>query len=200
MSRPAAALADLLMAVMDSVTTWQCAAGDPALGLAWRDAVTERMVASPRYEPYEALVAEVAAHLGLAGAEQALWAGWEAMEPQPDAAALARLDVPLGFVTNTSTRLARMAAGRSRLEPGLVLASEEAGRCKPHPSVYALACRRMGTLPGDTAFVAGAPYDAAGAHAAGLRTVLVRRRPDLPGSHGPWSTVESLDELATVLR
>lgn len=200
MSRPAAVLADLLMAVMDSVTTWQRAAGEPARGLAWRDAVTERIVESERYEPYDALVADVAAQLGLADSVDRLWREWRVMEPRPDALALGALDVPLGFVTNTSTRLAAIAAERSGLDPVLVLAAEDAGRYKPHPSVYALACHSMGTRPADTVFVAGAPYDADGAHAAGLRTVLVRRRPDLAGNSGAWSSVASLAELNAVLR
>ena len=35
-------LLDLLMATMDSPSSWSAAAGDRAAGLAWRDAVTDR--------------------------------------------------------------------------------------------------------------------------------------------------------------
>lgn len=197
---PAAVLADLLMAVMDSVAVWQAAAGEARRGLAWRDAVTARMVAARTYLPYEALVAEVAAAQGLpARAVSELWAGWRRMRPRPDAAALAGMDVPLGFVTNCSARLAGIAAARSGLAAALVLSAAEAGAFKPVPAVYRRACDALGVAPEDALYVAGAPYDAAGAQAAGLRAVLVARRPELGGMNGPWRTVRSLDELVDPL-
>src|SRR5688572_17124177 len=111
-------LLDLLMAVMNSLETWKSAAADPEQGLRWRDAVTARMVAAGRYAPYENLVADAAAELGLpASAPNELLNRWRRMEPWPGAAALHRLPVPYGFVTNTSTALAQIAAGRSGLRP-----------------------------------------------------------------------------------
>lgn len=189
-------VADLLMAVMDSPAVWAAAAGDRAAGLAWRDAVTDRMLATDLYQPYEALVADAAIRLGLpSGATAALWKGWHGMEPWPDAAALATFGVPLAFVSNTSARLAEIAADRSGLAPRLVLSAEEVGAFKPAPVVYRTACRRLGVQPDEVLYVAGAPYDAAGAQAVGLATVLVLRRPDLPGVDGPWGTVTTLRGL-----
>jgi hypothetical protein len=57
-------LVDLLMAVMDSLTVWSGAAGDSQRGLAWRDAVTARMVAHRSYAPYQDLVVVAARDLG----------------------------------------------------------------------------------------------------------------------------------------
>ena len=55
------------------------------------------------------------------------------------------------------------------------------GSYAPYESLVAEAAAAMpppGTDPAATMFVAGSPYDAAGARAAGLRSTLVVRRPD----------------------
>ena len=189
-------LFDLLMAVMDSLTVWTDAAGGRRRGLEWRDAVTARIMASGSYAPYESLVAEAAAAVGLpTGAAGRLVARWAEMVPWPDAAAISGLSIPYAFVTNCSGWLAGAAARRSGLEPRFVLSAEEAGRYKPHPTVYREACRRLGTDPAATMFVAGSPYDAAGAQAAGLRSSLVVRRPD----HDADATTVVLTTLHDVL-
>jgi HAD superfamily hydrolase (TIGR01509 family) len=121
------------------------------------------------------------------------------MEPWPDAAALSRLSLPYGFVSNASTALARIAASRSRLHPAFTHSAEEAGWFKPEPAIYRAACRRIGLDPAHTAFVAGSPYDAAGARAAGLQAWLVVRRPDhRPGEanvQAAGSLVEIVDSI-----
>jgi 2-haloalkanoic acid dehalogenase type II len=172
-------LVDLLMAVMNSIDVWSAAARDPRRGLAWRDAATARMSGAGAYVPYEALVADAAGDVGLhRDAAAVLVQRWSAMEPWPDAAVIARLSLPYGFVTNCSMSLARLAARRSRLSPRFVLSAEEAGSYKPHAAIYREGCRRLGTHANRTLFVAGSPYDAKGARAAGLQAVLVRRRSD----------------------
>jgi HAD superfamily hydrolase (TIGR01493 family) len=100
------------------------------------------------------------------------------MEPWPDAAVIAALPLPYAFVTNCSVTLARQAAGRSGLQPRFTLSAEEVGWYKPAAETYREACRRLGSPPELTLFVAGAPYDAVGARKAGLKARLVVRRPD----------------------
>jgi len=179
--RPEGVLLDLLMAVMDSVAVWTAAAGAKRRGLAWRDATTARMTAARRYVPYEDLVAAAARDTDVPSkAVTALEAAWHAMAPRPDAGDLHDLPTRYAFVTNCSARLAATAAGRSRLEPSFVLSAEDAGWYKPDRRIYLEACRRLGTLPERTLFVAGSAYDAEGAARAGLRTVLVERRRDQP--------------------
>jgi 2-haloalkanoic acid dehalogenase type II len=192
---PRAVLFDLLMAVMDSPAVWAVAAGNPAIGLRWRDAATDRMQQANRYVPYEALVAEAAAEVRLpSSAADRLGDAWREIRPRPDASALQDLDLPYAFVTNCSRSLARIAAARSGLVPRFTLSAEEAGWYKPRPEVYRLACERFGVAPGDALFVAGAAYDAEGARSAGLRSILVRRRA-VPGSlHPGIAVVESLEE------
>lgn len=175
---PSALLLDLLMAVMNSVEIWALAAGDERAGLAWRDAVTARMIASRRYVPYERLVADEARAAGLpTSAPDRLTEAWLAMRPWPDAAAMRHVSLPYAVVTNCSARLANEAASRSGLTPRFVLSAEDVGWFKPQPQAYLQACAQLGTAPGKTLFVAGAAYDAIGAERAGLRSRLVLRRP-----------------------
>jgi 2-haloacid dehalogenase len=174
---PRALLLDLLMATMDSIATWSAAAGDREIGLAWRDAVTARMLEAGRYVPYEELVNAAAIELGLgAAAPGRLRAAWSQMRPWPDAAALEDVTVPYAFVTNCSTELAAVAVERSGLRPAFTLVAEEAGWFKPAHEAYVLAAERLGLAFSALRFVAGAAYDARGASSAGLSAVLVARR------------------------
>ncbi len=174
-----AVLLDLLMAVMDSLAVWAAAAGDRERGLTWRDAVTARMRTSRTYMPYEELVAAEAQRLGFdAHAPARLFDRWQAMEPWADAARIAELRLPYGFLSNCSTSLARVAAERTQLHPRFVLSAEEVGVYKPAARAYLEGCRRLHAAPGATLFVAGSAYDAEGAEAAGLRAVRVHRRAD----------------------
>lgn len=193
-------LVDLLMAVMNSLEIWSAAANGRRRGLAWRDAVTARMTAGGSYVPYEELVADAAKEARLdSGAATRVIDEWSRMEPWPDAHALSRVSLPYGFVTNCSTELALIAAGRSGLQPQFTMSAEEAGWFKPYASIYLAARRRLGTQPARTAFIAGSPYDAEGARAAGLPSYLVLRRQD----HGPpnerISVATSLDEVVASL-
>ncbi|MBA3627413.1 MAG: HAD hydrolase-like protein [Chloroflexi bacterium] len=79
------------------------------------------------------------------------------------------------------------------------LSAEEAGRYKPHPAVYREACRRLGTDPAATMVVAGSPYDAAGARAAGLRSTLVVRRPDHHADDATIIVVASLHDAVSAI-
>ena len=198
-SRPSpvqAVLCDLLMGVMNSLAIWSRAAGDERRGLEWRDAVTRRIVASASYAPYEELVASAAIESELpVEAVSRLFDGWRAMEPWPDSAALARLELPYAFVTNCSASLARVAAERSGLAPEFVLSAEEAGWYKPTRQIYEEACKRIASRPESTLFVAGSAYDADGAAGAGLPAVLVARRPGDRERAGRAAVAASLDDV-----
>src|SRR5919106_752973 len=126
------------------------AAGGRNLGLAWRDAVTERMIAAGRYVPYDGLVESAAAALSLpTGAAERLHRAWADMRRWMDAAAIERLEVPFAFVTNCSAELANLAAARSALRPAFILSAEDAGWFKPRPEIYRIACQRIGSAPTD---------------------------------------------------
>jgi 2-haloacid dehalogenase len=192
-------LLDLLMAVMDSLATWSAAAGDEERGRRWRDAATAGMIAASRYVPYEDVVRRAAVETGLLpSATDALIDRWDAMEPWPDAANLGKAIVPFGLVTNCSQGLARVAVGRSGARPRFVLSAEEAGWYKPHPLIYHEACRRLGTSPARTAFIAGSPFDADGAASAGLPAWFVRRRPEHTPQRADVRIIRSLAEVGLI--
>lgn len=194
-----AVLLDLLMATMDSVSTWSLAASDRERGLAWRDAVTERMIAAGRYVPYDDLVAAAAADLHLpAEAPSRLRAAWSELRPWPDVGALRRLHVPFAFVTNCSLALATEAVHRSRLNPAFTLTAEESGWYKPHSEMYRAACDRIGASVREVHYIAGAPYDALGASAAGLRATLVARRHPASSLPPQIAVVSSLEDAFPV--
>jgi 2-haloacid dehalogenase len=196
---PRGLLCDLLMAVMNSLEIWSAAAKGRERGLRWRDTVTARMIAEREYTPYEDLVAAAAAALELPpGAPADLFRRWHEMQPWPDAGHLSGVAVPFAFVSNCSAELARVAAHRSGLSPAFVLSAEEAGWFKPDPRIYRAACDRLGTSAGETLFVAGSPYDGAGAAKAGLQAVLVGRRDDLESRSVP--TAASFEEVVLHLR
>ena len=74
---PRAVLFDLLTALLDSWTVWNRAAGSEAQGRAWRADYLRRTYGCGAYQPYEQLVQESAAAVGLpASAPQALEAHW----------------------------------------------------------------------------------------------------------------------------
>ncbi len=199
-ARPVAVLFDLLMAVMNSLEVWVAAAEDRQCGLAWRDEVTRRMAAAVTYVPYEELVVEVAGDIGLAPrAPAALWDRWSGMEPWPDASTVHGLALPHAFVTNCSMSLATVAAQQSGLLPRFTLSAQEAGWYKPDVRVYREACRRVDRPTDRVLFVAGSPYDAEGAQAAGLPVVRVARRPDHVGGQSSTPVVESIGEIVAAI-
>ena len=133
------------MATMNSIATWTAAAGDRERGLAWRNAVTARMIDAARYVAYDGLVERAAADVGLPpDAPAALHEAWALMRPWPDTVALEDLGIGYAFVTNCSSELAAVAVERSGLRPMFTLSAEEAGWFKPRREVYALAAERLG--------------------------------------------------------
>jgi len=82
-----------------------------------------------------------------------------------------------------------------------VLSVEEVGVYKPHPSVYQLACDRLGVPAEAIIFVSSNGWDAWAASAFGMRAVWCNRqgvtRERLPGA--PDHEIRSLAELPTLL-
>lgn len=171
---PQAVLFDLLTALLDSWTVWNRAAGGEAQGRAWRADYLRRTYGCGAYQPYEQLVQEAAAAVGLpASAPQALEAHWVELPVWDGARELLQALRPhcrLGVVTNCSERLGRQAASLLGVDWDVVVTSEEAGFYKPDPRPYALALARLHVQPEDAAFIAGSGYDLFGTSKVGLRT------------------------------
>ena len=170
--RPRAVLFDLLTALLDSWTLWDAVAGDAAAGRRWRAAYLKNTYAAGRYRPYEALVREAAAEVGLPAAlADRLAERYGELAPWPEVAEVLcalRGRVPLAVVTNCSEALGRLAVSRSGIAFDAVVTAERAGYYKPHPQPYRLALDELGVAAGECVFVAGSAYDLVGAAAVGL--------------------------------
>lgn len=189
---------DLLSALLDSWAVWDAVAAElasPGQGRAWRRRYLALTATAGAYRPYLAVVEEAARDLGLpAGAAAVLDRRWTRVSPWPEVVpTLGALALPLAVVTNCSERLGRAAVGRVGVDFAAVVTAEAAGAYKPDPAPYRLACERLGHPPSEVAYVAGSPFDAAGARAQGFPVTWVNRLGDpVPPSLTGVRVVDSL--------
>lgn len=171
---PYAAVAfDLLTGLLDSWTLWDRVAGSTVLGRAWRGAYLTLTYEAGAYVPYESLVAEAARIAGApASAPGRLLDEWDLIEPWPDTlSTLQQLAayVPLAIVTNCSNALAARAMTKLQAIPFVTcVTAETVGAYKPDPRTYRRMLSDVGTAPAETLFVAGSPFDIAGASRVGM--------------------------------
>lgn len=169
-----AVLFDLLTALLDSWTVWNRAAGSDEAGRKWRAEYLRLTYGCGAYRPYETLVAEAAAAVGLdAACAGRLEAAWDTLEAWPGVApTLAALGEKhrLGIVTNCSERLGRRAATKAGAPFDVVVTSERAGFYKPDPRPYRLAVDELGLAPSRVLFVAGSGFDLIGTSRVGMDT------------------------------
>jgi 2-haloalkanoic acid dehalogenase type II len=194
---------DLLTALLDSWTLWNGVAGSAEAGLCWRRRYLEITYGCGAYRPYETLVREAAADVGLsASCAEALERRWSELAPWPEAPeVLERLAgrLPLGVATNCSQRLGSIAAARAGGAFKVVVTAEGAGFYKPRPETYRALLQALGTRPERTLFVAGSAADVPGAHRVGM-PVFWHNRIGLPASAGatPEFCEQSLHRLPDV--
>jgi len=133
----------------------------------------------------------------------------EALVPRPDAepvlAELKQRGLKLGLVTECSEEVPRIwpKLGFARwFDAGVY--TVEAGVRKPHPSLYAAICERLGVEAADCVYVGdGGGYELAGAARAGMRPILISvpyaewLHPEAEGWRG--ERVSSLGELLDLL-
>lgn len=84
----------------------------------------------------------------------------------------------------------------------VMLFSADAAKWKPRPTPYWHVLGELGVDPANAVFIGDAPeHDIVGAHAAGMRAVLIRasQRFHLPDWLTPDATIENLLELTAVL-
>jgi 2-haloalkanoic acid dehalogenase type II len=170
-----AVLFDLLTALLDSWTLWNSVAGSEDAGRRWRAEYLRITYGTGRYRPYEELVADAAAAVGmprdLAGV---LSARYSEIAPWPEAPSvlggLHQAGVPLCVVTNCSETLGRQAAARLGVPFAVLVTAQRAGFYKPDPHPYRLALQELGLPPERCLFVAGSAYDLFGTTLVGLPT------------------------------
>ena len=168
-----AVLFDLLTALLDSWTLWNNVAGNTEDGRRWRAAYLRRTYGAGAYRPYEQLVAEAAAEVGLSPSlAERLAARYGELKPWPEAhdvlGRLCRGGVALGVVTNCSEALAATAVGCLDVQFDVVVTAERAGFYKPDPRPYRLALEELGISAERCLFVAGSAYDLIGTGKVGL--------------------------------
>jgi 2-haloacid dehalogenase len=169
-----AVLFDLLTALIDSWTLWNDVAGGEAPGRAWRAAYLKRTYQCGAYRPYETLVAEAAAEVGLAASlSDRLAERYDELEPWPEVPAVLgalKRRMPLGVVTNCSDALAAKAVAVTGISFDVVVTAESAGFYKPDSRPYQQALDRLALPASRCLFVAGSPYDLFGTSKVGLLT------------------------------
>ena len=142
--------------------------------------------------------------LGLAspeGVREDLMAAYLRLESFPEVkGALADLKgVPLAILSNGAPEMLRAVVEHERLGDAFtaVISVEEAGIFKPHPSVYALAPKRLGVPKEAIGFVSSNGWDVAGAANFGFHAFWINRTAnpaeELPGR--PAQVLHSLNEL-----
>jgi len=184
-----AVLFDLLTALLDSWSVWDAAAGRVDAGRRWRAAYLRITYRTGAYRPYESIVAEAAAEVGLpAGAADQLVALWPGIQPWPDVKAVLdeiRARLPIAVVTNCSERLGQLAVRATGVAFSSVVTAERAGYYKPDPRTYGLALKELGVEARDCLLVVGSPYDLFGSKALGMDAYWHNRvglpaPPDMP--------------------
>jgi 2-haloalkanoic acid dehalogenase type II len=194
---------DLLTALIDSWTLWARVAGDEQLGHGWRRASLRQVTSAGDYRPYEEIVREAAAEVGLPAARAAeLLARWGELRPWPEAPdVLAQLRRRrLAILTNCSQRLAELAAAATGGRFELVMSAERAGAYKTDPRAYRAALAALGLPPGRVLFVAGSAHDVPGAGALGMPVYWSnRQRLPLPPGPPPLVDAPDLSELPALL-
>ncbi len=168
-------LFDLLTALLDSWTLWNIVAGSPEDGRKWRAAYLRRTYETGAYRPYETLVAEAAAEVGLFTDP-----GGAARRSLRRARALAggsrsaRRAAPRRDGAGRRHELLRETRGQgdrcTGIEFDVAVTAERAGFYKPDARPYEMALDELGIAPGRCLFVAGSAYDLFGTSKVGLPT------------------------------
>jgi 2-haloacid dehalogenase len=185
-----AILFDLLTALLDSWTLWNAVAGSAEQGRKWRAAYLRRTYETGAYRPYETLVGEAAAEVGLSPMLAShLGARYDELEPWPEArevlSALRRGGLALGVVTNCSEGLGMRAVACTGVEFDVVVTAERAGYYKPDPRPYNLALAELDATASRCLFVAGSAYDLLGTSKLGLPTYWHNRVGMTPPADAP---------------
>ncbi|MDP8923617.1 MAG: HAD-IA family hydrolase [Chloroflexota bacterium] len=179
--------------------------GDDRLGREWRRAPLRLITEAGDYVPYEEMVYRAADEVGVPRARaDELLSRWGELRPWPDVPdVLARLrGRRLAIVTNTSQRLAEIAAAATGGRFEVVMSAERAGAYKTDPRAYGAGLAALGLPAERVLFVAGSAHDVPGASAVGMPVYWANRQrlPLPPGAPAPLVDAPDLTGLPDLLR
>jgi 2-haloalkanoic acid dehalogenase type II len=195
-----AVLFDLLSGLIDSWSLWNDIAGGETAGREWRGEYLRLTYDAGSYRSYEAIIGKAARASSVPDdAAERLIDQWDQLTAWPEAPrvlAELREEVPLGVVTNCSTRLGRQAADTVGVEFDIVSTAERAGWYKPNPEPYELALEELSVPADRTLFVSGSGRDVPGATDVGMAAVWHNRiglsRPDGVSDVATFDTLDPL--------
>jgi 2-haloalkanoic acid dehalogenase type II len=186
---------DLLTALVDSWTLWARVAGDTGLGHAWRSASLRLVTGAGDYRPYEGIVQEAAAEVGIPPERaRELIGRWGELCPWPEVPGVLRRlrGRRLLIVTNCSQPLAELAAAATGGRFEAIISAERAGAYKIDPRAYRAGLDALGLAPDRVLFVAGSAHDVPGAGGVGM-PVYWSNRQRLPVPPGPPPVLDAPD-------
>ena len=192
-----AVLCDLLTGLLNSWNLWDAAAGGVEAGRRWRMAYLRVTFAQPGpYVSYEDLVHEAARQEDITeAAVRALFDGYGTLRPWPGVVetlkAVQARGISVGVVTNCSVALGEKAVAGVGVDFDAVTIAEVSGWYKPNPNAYAAGLAALGTTAERTLYVAGSPFDIAGAHNAGMDVFWHNQAGMAPGDGGAPVVMDS---------
>ena len=130
---------------------------------------------------------------------------WRELKPWPEAAEVLQIVKARGYamalLSNGDEGMQRALLPKLPAVIDHVFSSEQAGRYKPHRSMYDLPLTQLHLKPMDVLHVAGSATDVIGTKAAGLTCVWSNRRREPPPDPGnpPDFDIPDLSQLPSIL-
>ncbi|KAM0351817.1 hypothetical protein ACHAPU_002329 [Fusarium lateritium] len=186
--RPKAIVFDLLTGLLNSWDIWDVSTPSKTHeeGGRWRQRYLEITFGTGIYKPYEDLVKQAAAEVGLpASAPEALLKNWPEIKAWDEVPSvlqgLRAQGYKLGVITNCSKQMGHVAIHATERQASVgfdkpftfdaTITAEESGFYKPVKEAYHSLLPQLGVQPEDVLFVAGSAGDVGGATRAGMKVV-----------------------------
>ncbi|KAF5676129.1 haloacid dehalogenase [Fusarium heterosporum] len=186
--RPKAIVFDLLTGLLNSWDIWDASTPSKSHdeGGRWRQRYLEITFGTGIYKPYEDLVKQAAAEVGLPpSAPEALLKNWPEIKAWDEVPSvlqgLRAQDFKLGVITNCSKHMGHVAIHATEKQASVgfdkpftfdaTITAEESGFYKPVKEAYHSLLPRLNVQPEDVLFVAGSAGDVEGATRAGMKVV-----------------------------
>jgi putative hydrolase of the HAD superfamily len=163
----------------------------------WRERVAQTFASLHQFDDFDGYFAALFEFFG----DPANWVVYDDVIPALEE--LRGAGLRLGVISNFDARLYRIleGLGLERFFESVTISSE-AGYAKPAPELFNFALAAIGAVPDEALHVGDAPHlDVAGANAAGIEAVLIRRpQQGAPARPHPGTVISSFAELLPIAR